>query len=1650
MDPMEEIRANARRLTSGQPPPTPQPVAQPVAQPLPSHDDLMGEIRRNARRSALEQSTAEAAANHEADEAEKFHFSFASPFHQEFWNRYANTLHDHFQPLHDPNTKWWQKVMTVAATPLAALATPIESMTMEHPDTSFTQTANKIANSLAGPWADSDWMGFGFIANHTPDWVKKAGRYGAVGAGLGVDMLADPLTYTTFGASRVAAEMEQINRATHPLTEAMRPVIKAASDIPKEEYRQFAKMSPEAMEHLAPQAVNRRFTSALRDTDLTYNPAERQILKDVHAHTQGGTSADYRQMVEAARPTAKAVGWNQYMPELGHQSWWDQFMSRTGRSLPREVTDATNGLNTAERAGHLAKFEANLAKTAWEGRAGVRLFGGKPFGVHIPDPISGIINTVKGALGKYGQLTAHLEPLTELEKTVQPSHAAALPQRLHASDTVLPLSQAVERYLRPRLGNAPLPANIYESAEYFRHQMLGADIGRDLDQARGNPMVYRYDDLRRWVTEEAQHLSPKDRANQFHDIHTFFKGMRKTLEDHPKTILPATHDMVVEADNAMAHMGADPKFWDRYLGHKLMAQPISRLAEHFEQVVAGVNDVQRELTAVQGQYNRIARSGKVTNEDRLNLLASARRLTSVFAKNQKPLMDAMQRMVNMHDTVIPYKFGVEHMQMLKRPVEQMNAMADVAAQLRIDIGKAVGRHDKGFSPFNAMARHGGGVDFWHPVLEQMEADMDPASRAMPHPGPGRMNATAADNAVKTIRARLAKIRADAGPTIDRSTETDLYKAEGLIDSLEHDPANLWKLGKVMERQGHLFSEHSMISRLLEEPIDLMGQLFARARQATRMSHELPIQMAMAEFGKHQAVYGPRWGWQYARTAKIFPGGQTLMDKLHDWRQTYYRAAGFGSQAHEKIMWHDNAHNIDRKAARDISSEYTIQLRDAINKLRGHSPDTEVPRATQLKVHQAVLDIIGNRIYHHDGGFSGPNVAWMNSHDALKEGGVVAKRALQIAMHDEAQGRQALQEVMGSAQAGEALYREAYKINEAFNERQALYDFKNGHKYIMRPGYVHHMLEGNRADELALYKWLSNDEFKHMGLTKSAEERLVPSHMAAEYTRRIQTRAEWKAILEKFEEERNGGTRAQIRDESGFIKDAPGLHNDLHLHDTMIGSWANRAFLSQRGASARRMIQDMQSVMPQHLMPMQYDDGSQLFAHSVAGESLSAAEIEKKLKDYAAERLAYGTKNGYRNLGELFPGLENWMVTDDLFDNFKQFGPRATEGAFGALDFMGKIAQQMNNSWKKFELMFTGRHATNIINLAYAVGTPLMPALKRMFDVFANAGKNIRKGFGTAAEEALSGPVHGMSRALEDDPLAGAMMEHGLVPFDSAGRGVTPAEAASNMLRHPLDWKNLKHWQGPMNSFIFDIMDTAVKMGTYEHFLNMGASPEYAAELTHLHTIDYAMRWMNPQLKAWGHALFPFFAWSAGNTMLHIPYALIDPRRYAIMREAENAVNHYMGSPKQTSDSAALGNYMMTNMQEMHPNGTLANIYLSLGAVWEPMFSSVRRIADNPLSMNTVYEPIRYAMNRTSAYPLKFPILSAMNYAKQRFQKNQSAAQEIGNEVLWGYLPYIHMFNALHNPSWNGTMNAVQGSMLRQFIDVKDVAPRAVKPMRDQL
>ena len=343
---------------------------------------------------------------------------------------------------------------------------------------------------------------------------------------------------------------------------------------------------------------------------------------------------------------------------------------------------------------------------------------------------------------------------------------------------------------------------------------------------------------------------------------------------------------------------------------------------------------------------------------------------------------------------------------------------------------------------------------------------------------------------------------------------------------------------------------------------------------------------------------------------------------------------------------------------------------------------------------------------------------------------------------------------------------------------------------------------------------------------------------------------------------------------------PPLDVDWIYHTSAL--LAERKFQSLRTQAARETIDRLRSVLPEF---------------AIFNRKGNVADMGKE---------------GFHALEDLIPSMRGYWVKDPMYRYIKDFTPAAQRE-----ETLVDTIIRANKWMARANVSFSLGHLKNMIGLAMVADVPLDKIVKNLR--YALSGENKVRG----ELEGTYAPRRQYRNAIESHPDYQLAIQNGLTHF----RGLDQLRSVSdNVIDHlrPTSlasvWSHIKQGEGMFSGFLFDVIDRSVKLAMFQHGLEKGLTPQAAASLTNYYMIDYAAKAFNPSARRIGYSMMPFFAWTAGNAMLHFPNILKNPRNYALTQTIMNWWNSqyspYAGMPTEKIPSALQMAFAVPSLDQM--------------------------------------------------------------------------------------------------------------------------------------
>ena len=555
------------------------------------------------------------------------------------------------------------------------------------------------------------------------------------------------------------------------------------------------------------------------------------------------------------------------------------------------------------------------------------------------------------------------------------------------------------------------------------------------------------------------------------------------------------------------------------------------------------------------------------------------------------------------------------------------------------------------------------------------------------------------------------------------------------------------------------------------------------------------------------------------------------------------------------------------------------------------------------------------------------------------------------------------------------------VTEARTEVQRIMDLrydidrKAGAGIMYREGYIPSVLVGSRNDKHLFYddaRMANVHTVRQMAGSSESYTNIMTHKMQAEHARHFDNMAEFEHALNAFKAKNVG------------------KNLNLELEHSMAGIVGDRVASSEKMLAARKMIANLKQVLPGHVIPI----------------------MDKVDKAY----MGYLKAHDWVDLGQMVPWMHGWMSSQELAMYLKKnsnafFNER--EAATEMLDIIGGF----NLRSGKMLMRFSPFHMKNIASNALVAGMD-WSLMANNIKFIAEHGRNR---VGNTKDRMLTF-LSPYKDALHEHPLWELADRSGAFPGMGHESRISVSEAIKNRIS-PVSLKGYyKSSEGPFSTLTFDIFDNACRMTLFEQFLKKGVTPIEAARFTNLYLIDYALKSMPYETRRLGYAIFPFFAWTYGNHVVHIPDMVMHPRWYAIT--AKSLEMQEQNTSGMTKIPESLYGTILTNMKiPGHEPGSMYGTALRVSLPYLKMRRVAGKIYDQlfsepitPKSATLVgKEVVKHFANEALDIPWR--VLRGLDRPPSR-EKDPSWSEYImgGSDpgllqkYLWTIAPYMNAYD----------------------------------------
>lgn len=1414
-----------------------------------------------------------------------------------------------------------------------------------------------------------------YAANHN---YTTLGGYLAIMAGMGLDVLADPLNLISMGPKAAyTGAKEVLSRA---------PSLRGIGELDKAlevstRFKQSRQVTPEAIEKIAAPQMAMENVSAALGADAQKNP----LFTEIASATHGPGAAQYQQLVDAAK-REKNLEEFATLP--------DNFAD----PLPADPTAKVTAL--AGKLSDLAKHQVQIGREAWEARPVLRVFG-RPVGIagyRIPSLWEGFSNLASKAAGLWEKQKlppmvlqeANSQAATELRPFVESILQRPLDDRewqrfaIHDLDSFIQQSQATIRQ------NAPSGfRSVAENSNRMPGLLVRPDSVRDwvyayikrLDNPANQTRMVQQMLTSYEVLGDAIRAEPKAAWSvNAQQVEAAQQTLRDILDDgveqfvenqnkrYFKTDLdPATNTTVLRRDAAGELI---PKTRTRRYttasGEEIKETvPVARpetVMEVSKRLTDGVNGLQASLERAAGTSAAPGLTDLLSNPASLSM--SPQEFSDILAQSvgaqrmdfpgirpneSQSIVSQISQIQKDYDTLTrtsrSYPYDVIDAMSRKNIASTMDGIQEISNNLKMfvdDYFVGAERSVTGVEMLGKMLNTKGGDkvfrDLWRGITEPAGGGMQRYSAAA---GGGAMDRTLLSpveraNAQSEITRRVEElVRQNVLSTAERDTIAEFLNQQtnASMGQFLYGMANLAETKLKTNVRARVMSAMSAPYQAMLEKAEAM----IRTTYADELKSIFDI------YGRYQDRFSPRQLFEFAYK----PGG--LMSKIDALHEKVFRTLKFGPNVHNALEALDSeklrADLLGEEYGRAFSENNVLRAAENANP---RFAGGKITGAQEAELNEAYGQIVSNR---QSINYSSP--AWDKTIGEIN-GGTWSEHVRSIANREVTEGYRRLEKLLGDRAAADRFINgvdHASGYREMFKQES-----KKGMVGVSRREYLNYKLTGNGHD---YDRWLDHMHEAENAFDNNAA--LAVRTFGHGERRRFLDVAEVMAYIDKINLDRQAANKLPLN-----LK-------PVYNISSLIGERYHNHLM---GIANRKALYELAALLPEHV---------NIFSRT--------------------------PKSGrWKDIGELIPSFKNqgWFVDNRMYDYLQTFIPVANREKT-MWDMFAKFNQYITRLSTNFSLI----HLKN--QIALATLAEMDPARFGKWVKYMWENRNMSSRFSGS-------PIQRMKNAIESHPMYQEAISNGLTHFRGDASFRSTAENIAEAMNPSLTWWEKASGfrksqrtiaaspQGPFSAFVFDIVDRGMKMALYEEYRMKGLTPRAAANLANHKMIDYSARMLNPKFKQAGYTLFPFFSWHVGNALLHIPNILQNPRMYSLIKTAErfmnNAYSPYAGFPPDMIPTL-LANAVASPDVDSHG----AQHFWRPELPGDAHLNLIKNVMKNPLNPFTTSDEVaRFVLTRSRYAQI---MRSAFSSSERKKLENQSVFETMFgdmdrpgyvDETLWGLVP----------------------------------------------
>jgi aryl-alcohol dehydrogenase-like predicted oxidoreductase len=1470
-----------------------------------------------------------------------------------------------------------------------------------------------VTTSLGYEKASTLWDAAEDYAN-SKKW-EPGTRWGLEGLALGADLTAgaytDPLSVLSSGGSLLWKSARTLIEEGAPQVAAMRDIEKIKDA--QKYYRYGAEVSEENV---------RRYAAPKMIADSLKNTFDKKLqISELHPGIQS-TYGDYDLFSYFyGDKAAESIPTGSGLKSVDKLR--SEFRVKPLSELEKKYTTLNSEIITdesiplAEKLEHLAGHEEFLVKKILDGAPRLRVH--LPLGVTAsqiaknykegiaiaPSPSYVLGKALRGVAGTWVEQKGLLKPIKDSLASIP-----GLPQDIAEYVTGAGYRSHVSSAFNPvHMNSIELEQFMLQEQTPWRLDPEKATNPKLAQRRDFEGVITKPQALIEYVTDELKSLPQHQRIPHLRNIKSAYRGLEEVMVQNPDALFASKVEDVREArqilddmyDNVLEKIDdvdfqLDPDYEGVYditqvEGDAIHQFRLKRMQDETIDLFKTIVDKQEEYHAA---LDGMAKIGLGSPEEVVQAAVEALKSSGVYDQLPEMLFKALNNYRAMVEMTTPFNYALENRNALKDIAKYSKEISNLSFLnqeiVRDSFVKKAGMHLDAIKVMGGMLKDKNGRDLMKrmanlPAFLNAEENKNLMQLASGSTLPEIEPITSLQSATKWASVRPPVLNASGKVIVEGRTAQQIAAERAEMNKiLSTHMANLVKRGEMDQADvtevaqfiGNLDDENfanlvfcmqdlaqahavmSFESALQDRVMTPIKKGIEGAQGVINKEYDIIYRQLGNKFSALQARYKPREDPLGFIKHLMAPGG--VVDECNQLMETAFRKAGFGKDSIEKMQ----KYTENNAMVKPLSEEHGVEFsRNQVVEPAERLVPGMKGRITQRK-ENALNEAVGDYVqyYYTKKQYTPDELKVVSAVDLDTAGPEMAacKRQLDISEAKISSALQRLTEIFGDRTIAQKYADDVLENTAKYTDTLYAEEKRMGLAGLYRKYYVPYMIKGDSADKAVLREIMEGENTVNRLAGK--DKAIISRSFGPSEHRRFFDAASLQDFINQINKERE-------------LRKLPALKVEVESHlSAVIG---NRKKIQLQALNNRLAIDTLEAVLP----------GQMRIIFGLSEEGVKAVEATK----------------GFKNLGGLIPAMEGKYISEDLYHHLDKYIPKY-EQENKLLSWIRSILSK----YSRFQVSISPAHLKNLGSLAYIAGTNPMGFARVIKDAIAEQHK---------FEDAYPGAsnlVQRLGLALEDSDLYKRAIRSGVTHFRGADQFASVADNIKKSMRTASRASRIMN-NGLWGNLIFNVLDRAVKMTTFDQFVKMGLPERMAADWTNHYLIDYTGKNLDPTLRKWMHTFMPFVGWRVGNALLHIPNMVENPRKYALIFYMRNYLadhvwksNPFIGS----NYPDALQFTLPTPMYDNDGN----QIFYAGDLPWEPYIRlASRTVVTNPSNpWLFLTELAKFNINHTYYGEL---LREAYSPTAMKALKKESGfdtvfwgtpkREPVINSLLWGSLPYIN-------------------------------------------